>query len=200
MAATTGGDDNVLTTEERETLDGCKLMQSILHDLDGALETTRSFAAHEDALYRQVIPVIQDTFESYDEDTAGTLQTFFGAYNMAVRYHVAHNTRQLLLEGDPTGKATAAASAPTYTQADLPDTKRLQEFGLEFVLKQQTPPVVDEDNDDDTATTPPSPAIDKVVLGCSQPAQVLDAVDIVRNYYNSQHPEEQVDVEDDKEK
>jgi hypothetical protein len=40
-----------LTMEERETLDGCKLVQSMIHDLDADLEHIRSFAAHEDELY-----------------------------------------------------------------------------------------------------------------------------------------------------
>lgn len=40
-----------LTMEERETLDGCKLVQSMIHDLDTDLEHIRSFAAHEDELY-----------------------------------------------------------------------------------------------------------------------------------------------------
>jgi len=52
-------------------------MQSVLHDLDVGLPNLRSFAAHEDALYKQVIPVIQDTFESYDEESAKVLQSFF---------------------------------------------------------------------------------------------------------------------------
>jgi len=63
-----------LTMEERETLDGCKLMQSMIHDLDNQLEDIRSFAAHEDELYGRIIPLIHDTFELMDDKTSDVLQ------------------------------------------------------------------------------------------------------------------------------
>jgi hypothetical protein len=63
-----------LTMEERETLDGCKLMQSMIHDLDNQLADIRSFAAHEDELYGRIIPLIHDTFEMMDDNTSDILQ------------------------------------------------------------------------------------------------------------------------------
>ena len=63
-----------LTMEERETLDGCKLMQSMIHDLDNQLADIRSFAAHEDELYGRIIPLIHDTFEMMDDTTSDILQ------------------------------------------------------------------------------------------------------------------------------
>ena len=63
-----------LTMEERETLDGCKLMQSMIHDLDNDLAHVRSFAAHEDELYGRIIPLIYDTFEVMDDRTSDVLQ------------------------------------------------------------------------------------------------------------------------------
>jgi hypothetical protein len=63
-----------LTMEERETLDGCKLMQSMIHDLDNQLATVRSFAAHEEELYGRIIPLIYDTFELMDDKTSDVLQ------------------------------------------------------------------------------------------------------------------------------
>jgi hypothetical protein len=63
-----------LTMEERETLDGCKLMQSMIHDLDNQLVDIRSFAAHEDELYGRIIPLIHDTFELMDDKTSDILQ------------------------------------------------------------------------------------------------------------------------------
>ncbi|MGK3739375.1 MAG: hypothetical protein ACI8RD_007242 [Bacillariaceae sp.] len=63
-----------LTMEERETLDGCKLMQSMIHDLDNQLVDIRSFAAHEDELYGRIIPLIHDTFELMDDLTSDVLQ------------------------------------------------------------------------------------------------------------------------------
>jgi len=167
--------DDDLTPEERETLDGCKLMQSVLHDLDVALPEIRSFAAHEDTLYRQVIPVIQDTFESYDENTAQVLQTFFGAYSLAVRYHVAKNTRHLLRHGE--SSSSSNTTAVTYSEEDLPASKRLQEFALEYVLKQK---VVDGGGGGGSSTN--KPAIDKIIVGCSQPIQVVSSVNIVKDF------------------
>ena len=63
-----------LTMEERETLDGCKLMQSMIHDLDNQLPDIRSFAAHEDELYGRIIPLIHNTFELMDDTTSDVLQ------------------------------------------------------------------------------------------------------------------------------
>ena len=87
------GESADLTAQERETLDGCKLMQSLLHDVDVGLSKMRSFAVHERELMQRIIPLIYDTFEEYDEDTATVLQTFFAAYSLAVRYSIAKNTR-----------------------------------------------------------------------------------------------------------
>lgn len=137
-----------LTTEQRETLDGCKLLHSLLHDVDHGLEKVRSFAAHEQDLYEKIIPLIHDTFEGYDEETAAVLQSFFAAYSLAVKYAIARNTRALLQEG--------GGSAPVYK--DIPQETRLQEYALQFLFRE--------------------PAIDMVIAGCTQPDQVLDMVGI----------------------
>jgi len=63
-----------LTGEENETLDGCRLLQSMLNDLDRSLEHVRSFEAYEDELYSKIVPLIYDTFEELDEDSAAVLQ------------------------------------------------------------------------------------------------------------------------------
>ena len=63
-----------LTPEEKETLDGCRLFQSMLNDLDSSLEHMRSFQAYEDELYSKIVPLIYDTFEELDEDSAAVLQ------------------------------------------------------------------------------------------------------------------------------
>jgi len=139
-----------LTAEQRETLDGCKLLQSLLHDVDLGLEKVRSFSAHKQELYEKIIPLIHDTFEGYDEETAGALQNFFAAYGMAVRYAIASNTRKLLMEGEE------KEGVPTYP--DLPPEMRLQEYGLRFLLKE--------------------PAIDKIIIGWSQPDQIEEVLDV----------------------
>jgi hypothetical protein len=66
-----------LTTEERETLEGCKLLQSILHDLDVGLEKVSSFAAYENDLYDKVIPTLYGRFEELDEESSLVLQVRF---------------------------------------------------------------------------------------------------------------------------
>lgn len=147
-----------LSADQRETLDGCKLLQSLLHDVDVGLDNLRSFRAHEQDLYQKIIPLIHDTFESYDDETARVLQSFFAAYSMAVRYAIARNTRKLLQHGENHGKRTK--EVPVYE--DLPPTTRLQEFGLDFVLKAKV--------------------FDKLVVGCRQPDQILDDLDIIQRF------------------
>jgi hypothetical protein len=144
-------EERALTTEERETLDGCKLCQSMLHDLDNGLETVRSFAAHEDELYTKIIPVIYDTFEDFDETTGEVLQAFFAAYGVAVRYAIAKRTRQLLLTGGDDG------SGIVYD--DLPKQMKLQDYALRQLLAE--------------------PAFTRLVIGASSPRDLLEDLDIV---------------------
>ena len=151
-----------LTTDERETLDGCKLMQSLLHDVDAALEQVRSFAQHEQDVFQKIIPLIHDTFESYDEDTARVLQSFFGAYSLAVRYAIAKNTRHVLVHGDDKEKG------PRYP--DLDPSVTLQEYALHFLLK--------------------SGHIDKLLLGFSEVDQILQDMDIVALFMQEKQKEE----------
>ena len=146
-----------LSPEERETLDGCKLMQSLLHDVDAGLEKVRSFQAHEDELYNKIIPLIHDTFESYDEETANVLQSFFGAYTLAVRHAIARNTRKLLVQGE------TGSNIPKY---DIPEDERLQEFALRYVFETG------------------GDSIDKVIVGCAKAEHVLDTVEIVNRYFD----------------
>jgi hypothetical protein len=119
-----------LTMEERETLDGCKLVQSMVHDLDTELENVRSFAAHEDELFGRIIPLLHDTFESMDDRTSDVLQAYFAAYAIAVRYAIAKKTRQLLKKGD--GDSITISGAPTYP--DIPQSMTLQEYSLRHML------------------------------------------------------------------
>ena len=120
------GEERKLTVEERETLDGCRLLQSMIHDLDNSLDTIRSFAAYEEDLYNKVVPLIHDTFEELDEDSAMVLQSFFVAHGAAVRHAIAKTTRELLKEGGD--------GVPPY---EVPDDVTLQEFALQHLLKQK---------------------------------------------------------------
>jgi hypothetical protein len=159
-----------LTTEQRETLDGCRLLQSMLHDMDVGLENVQSLQAHEQNLYEKIIPLIHDTFEGYDEESSEILESFFKAYSWAVRYAVAKNTRYLLTHGDdPKHKrrrADGSSGSATPMYPDLPSDMRLQEYALRFLLQE--------------------PAIHKLVVGCSHPEHVLEDVDIVAKFLKEQ--------------
>ena len=63
-----------LTVDERETLEGCKLLQSILHDLDVGLDHIESFAQYENDLFTKVIPTLDGHFEGLDEESTRVLQ------------------------------------------------------------------------------------------------------------------------------
>ena len=114
-----------LSAEERETLDGCKLLQSLLHDLDAGLETVRSFAAHEEDLMTKVIPTLYGTLEEVDEESSALLQAFFQAHGLAVRHAIARNTRKLLKQGGD--------GVPPY---EIPNEMRLQEYALQHILDE----------------------------------------------------------------
>mmetsp|Transcript_21017 Transcript_21017/g.31359 ORF Transcript_21017/g.31359 Transcript_21017/m.31359 type:complete len:413 (-) Transcript_21017:26-1264(-) len=68
------GGERKMTVEERETLEGCRLLQSMLADLDLSLHELRSFEAYENNLATKVIPMIHNTFEELDEESARVLQ------------------------------------------------------------------------------------------------------------------------------
>ena len=65
-------DDHKLTSEERDTLNECKLLQSMIDNLDSNLSSgsLQSFAAYEEELYTGVVPMIHDSFGKLDWGTA----------------------------------------------------------------------------------------------------------------------------------
>ena len=145
-----------LTVEERETLDGCKLLQSMIHDLDANLSTgrLRSFAAYEEDLYTKVVPLIHDTFEELDSDSVDLLQRFFLAHGTAVRHTIAKTTRTLLKEG-----------GDGVDKYDIPDEETIQDFALRFLLEQQC-----------VGDYAKGPLIDRVIVGCPRAEHVIEAV------------------------
>lgn len=147
-----------LTTEERETLDGCKLLQSMIHDLDTNLTSgqIRSFAAYEEDLYSKVVPLIHDTFEELDSDSAEILHRFFQVHGNAVRHSIAKTTRESLKEG---GQGVG--------KYDIPDNMSLQEFALQYLWTQSC-----------TGEFATGPLIDKLVVGCPKAEHVIEAVKI----------------------
>ena len=145
-----------LNMEERETLDGCKLLQSVIHDLDANMSTgkLRTFADYEEQLFSKVVPLIHDTFEEWDGDSAAILQRFFEANGTAVRFSIAKTTRKLLKEG-----------GDGVEKYDIPDDDSMQDFAIKFLLEQQC--------EGDHAT---GPLIDRVVVGCPKAEHIIEAV------------------------
>ena len=148
-----------LTTEESETLDGARLLQSMIHDLDSNLSSGlfRSFSAYEEELYTKIVPLIHDSFEELDEETSSVLQGFFKAYGNAVKKSIANTTRKLLKDG--------GVGVDSYI---ISDNLTLQESALQFLLKQQV--------SDSTIHL-----VDRVIVGCPQPEYVLQAVQAADN-------------------
>jgi hypothetical protein len=167
-----------LTVEERETLDGCKLLRDMIHDLDASLDTMKSFAAYEEYLVNVAVPLLYGSFEELDEESAGVLQAFFAVHGAAVRMVVARWTRELLqggwkrvdskeghgstLEWD-TGKEEEIAnlweklglgSFPGGYK--IPEDVTLQEYSLKHLMDDES--------------------IRGIVVGCSRPEHVLEAL------------------------
>jgi len=153
-----------LSPEERDTLDGCRLIQTLISDLDVELSSVRSFAAYEDNLFTKVIPFLHDRFEGLDDESAGVLQAYFAAHGSAVRRAVAHTTRKLLRNGGD--------GVEPY---DIPDAMELQTFALQWLLRKHAHDrrILMEGINPDTIS---SVLQIKVMVGCSNALQVLDAV------------------------
>lgn len=170
-----------LTVEERETLDGCKLLRDMIHDLDGSLDTMKSFAAYEEYLVDVAVPLIYGSFEELDEESIEILQLFFRVHGMAVRMVVARWTREMLLGGwtkdesfdeekgfskrkeldkDQEEKMSKVRKILGFGELNggynIPDDTTLQEFALKNLLDES--------------------AVRGVIVGCSRPEHVLEAV------------------------
>jgi hypothetical protein len=116
-----------LSEEEKETLEGAKILLEMIQDMDVSIENARSFAQHEQELLTKAIPVIDGTFDEIDDESLEVLQNFFASLGLAARYHVARNTRSLLMKG---GKGVEASQMP----ADM----KMQDFAINELLKEKT--------------------------------------------------------------
>mmetsp|Transcript_38919 Transcript_38919/g.93629 ORF Transcript_38919/g.93629 Transcript_38919/m.93629 type:complete len:223 (-) Transcript_38919:58-726(-) len=173
-----------LTVEERETLDGCKLLRDMIHDLDATLDTMKSFAAYEEYLINVAVPLMYGSFEELDEESAGMLQLFFRVHGMAVRMAVARWTRDVMLAGwkrvdsistddaevvDDISRTKDTKQEKAIAEVwesfgfgdfaggyDVPEDVTLQDFALKHLLKGD--------------------AVGGVVVGCSRPEHVLEAL------------------------
>jgi len=166
-----------LTVEEKETLDACKLLRDLIHDLDASLDTMKSFAAYEEYLVKVAVPLMYGSFEELDEESSTLLQLFFKVHGMAVRMVVARWTRDLVLAGHKNVDSAALDDKKEDDNArdvgqekaieviwkrfgfdfnggyNIPDDVTLQEFALKSLLKDKR----------------------GVVVGCSRPEHVLEA-------------------------
>lgn len=172
--------EHPLTTEERETLEACRLIQSMLHDLDQMVTNVRSLSAYESHLYSQVIPLLHESLEELDETSADVLQQFFESHGQAIRYTVAQNTRHLLQHHDddqllnlqeqqqpsslnPNKNDQQEQQRYHLSRHTVPSHQTLQEYALQYLWEQRT------ENDDDYV-------IDKVIVGCPRPEYVIEAI------------------------
>ena len=169
-----------LTVEERETLEGCKLIRDMVHDLDASLDTMKSFAAYEEYLVNVAVPLIYGSFEELDEESAGMLQLFFRVHGMAVRMVVSRWTRDMLVGGWTNVECVDDGCTTTTRELDsdkdekmakirqilgfselkegynIPDEMTLQEFALNNMFNES--------------------AVRGIVVGCSRPDHVLEAL------------------------
>lgn len=115
-----------LTDEEEQTLVGAKILLDMIQGLDVDLEGLRSFAQHEQELMATVMPIIDGKFEEIDEESLEVLQNFFAALGLTARYHIARNTRSLLVKG--------GEGVDPY---DIPAGMKMQDFAIRELLKEK---------------------------------------------------------------
>ena len=84
-----GKAEEALTEEEKETREGCRIIQELIRDMNRQLTSFTSPETYTQELERRIIPMIASTFESLEEEAADALQTFFVKYGEMVRYHAA---------------------------------------------------------------------------------------------------------------
>jgi len=137
----------------------------MIHDLDVGLDAASpkfpSLSAYEHELYTQIIPLIYDTFEELDEDSATVLQQFFAAHGVAVRQTIAHRTRNMLLHGD-------SGKNPNWPKYTISPGEKLQDYAMKFLVQEHS--------------------IDKVIVGYENASQVVEGVQVVK--HNMQDEEE----------
>lgn len=138
-----------LTPEEEETLDGAKVLQSLLRDMDAGIDTVTSFSQHEQHVMNVVIPTLSSTFEELDEPSTHMLSNYFAAHGWTIRHRLATKTRKMLLAG--------GNGIPAY---DIPNHVKLQDYALAHLLQEK--------------------CIDKVIMGATQPEQIVDAMKLCK--------------------
>lgn len=116
-----------LTDEEEETLMGAKILLEMIQDMDMGIEKALSFAQHEQDLLSRAVPVIDGTFDEIDDESLEVLQNFFASLGLAARYHVAQNTRSLLMKG-----------GDGVEPSKMPSDMKMQDFALQELLNEKS--------------------------------------------------------------
>ena len=142
-----------LTEEELETLEGAKVLQSMLQELDANLDHVVSLASHEDRMVQDIIPTLFGTFEALDEPSVHLLSNFFAAHGWTVRYNLATKMRRMLQHG-----GSDISGSGFFPPHDIPPHVKLQDYALEYLLKEDV--------------------IDTVIVGATIPEHVVDAVGV----------------------
>jgi hypothetical protein len=115
-----------LTPEEEETLDGAKVLQSLLREMDAGIDTVTSFSQHEQHVMNVVIPTLSSTFEELDEPSTHMLSNYFAAHGWTIRHRLATKMRKMLLAG--------GNGIPAY---DIPNHVKLQDYALAHLLQEK---------------------------------------------------------------
>ena len=140
-----------LTPDEQDTLEAAQWVQSLLQDVDAGLESVRSVAAQNEYIMTNILPMLHETLDGCDDETATLLQEYFQSYFPTLHYASAKNVRKLLRQGEP------GSNIPKCT--DLQPEVRLQEYALQYALQNNI--------------------VDKVLVGCLTPDHVEDTLAIV---------------------
>lgn len=156
-----GDSGGKLSPEERETLDGCRLLLGLIGSLDRKVGLYSSLESYEDDLAREVIPAIHGNFDELDEESSGVLGEFFKELGGAVRQGVAKRTRDMVKEG----------GCDIDFDIDIDSGVRLQEFGLRWLKDHEDK---DKDEDEDGPKT-------IISVGMPKEEYVVDNCRIVNN-------------------
>ncbi|GMH50540.1 hypothetical protein TrLO_g14008 [Triparma laevis f. longispina] len=119
--------ERTLTPEERETLDGCKLLRSLILSEDRSLDSIRSFQSYEKNLTQNIIPLIHENFEELDEESTEVLAGFFMEHANAVRWYSARETRRLMRVGGDDGM---------QREHYVEENESLQSYAVRFCLEE----------------------------------------------------------------
>ena len=118
-----------LSEEEEGTLEGAGILQGLLKRVDGELKSLRSMAAYDAMLAKEIVPVIQSTFEELDEETSTLLSSYFAASGSSARILTAQRTRTLVTSGGDGGGDTVKHA--------VPEGMAMQEYAIRWAMERE---------------------------------------------------------------